>query len=52
MQASELISSSIISLHPDDDGSKALALMDDLRVTHLPVIRNKSYRINWFNSWT
>ena len=43
MQASELISSSIISLHPDDDGSKALALMDDLRVTHLPVIRNKSY---------
>ena len=43
MQASELISSSIISLHPDDDGSKALALMDDLRVSHLPVIRNKSY---------
>ncbi|MEC8853168.1 MAG: CBS domain-containing protein, partial [Bacteroidota bacterium] len=43
MQASELISSSIISLHPDDDGLKALSLMDDLRATHLPVVRNKFY---------
>ncbi len=43
MQASKLISSSIISLHPDDDGLKALSVMDDLRVSHLPVIRNKFY---------
>ena len=43
MQASELISSSIISLHPDDDGLKALSLMDDLRLNHLPVIRNQFY---------
>jgi predicted transcriptional regulator len=43
MQASKLISSSIISLHPDDDGKKALSLMDDLRVSHLPVVRNKFY---------
>ncbi len=43
MQASELISSSIISLHPDDDGLKALSLMDDLRISHLPVIRNQFY---------
>ena len=43
MQASELISSSIISLHPDDDGFKALSLMDDLRISHLPVIRNQFY---------
>ena len=43
MQASELISSSIISLHPDDDGLKALSLMDDLRISHLPVIRNQYY---------
>ena len=43
MQASELISSSIISLHPDDDGSKALSVMDELRASHLPVVRNKFY---------
>ena len=43
MQASELISSSIISLHPDDDGERALKLMDDLRVSHLPVVRNQFY---------
>ena len=43
MQASELISSSIVSLHPDDNGEKALSLMDDLRVSHLPVVRNKFY---------
>ena len=43
MQASKLISSSIISLHPDDDGLKALSVMDDLRVSHLPVIRNNFY---------
>ena len=43
MQASELISSSIISLHPDDDGLKALSLMDDLRISQLPVIRNQFY---------
>ena len=43
MQASELISSSVVSLHPDDNGEKALSLMDDLRVSHLPVVRNKFY---------
>jgi acetoin utilization protein AcuB len=43
VQASELISSSVVSLHPDDNGEKALALMDDLRVSHLPVVRNKFY---------
>ncbi len=43
MQASDLISSSILSLHPDDDGEKALSMMDDLRVSHLPVVRNKFY---------
>jgi predicted transcriptional regulator len=43
VQASELISSSIVILHPDDDGKKALSLMDDLRVSHLPVVRNKFY---------
>ena len=43
MQASELISSSVVSMHPDDNGEKALSLMDDLRVSHLPVVRNKFY---------
>ena len=43
VQASELISSSVVSLHPDDNGEKALSLMDDLRASHLPVVRNKFY---------
>ena len=43
MQASELISSSVISLHPDNNGEKALSIMDDLRISHLPVVRNKFY---------
>ena len=43
MQASELISSSISTLHPEDDGQQALLVMDELRVTHLPVIRNNFY---------
>ena len=43
MQANQLISSSINPLHPDDDGAQALSLMDDLRVSHLPVVRNSFY---------
>ena len=43
MQASQLISSSINPLHPDDDGKAALSLMDDLRVSHLPIVRNNFY---------
>jgi len=43
MQASNLISSSLITLHPDDDGTKALSLMDELRVNHLAVVRNTFY---------
>ena len=43
MQASELISLSLNSLHPDDDGEKALSLMEDLRVSHLAVVRNNFY---------
>jgi acetoin utilization protein AcuB len=43
MQASQLISSSINPLHPDDDGKAALSLMDNLRVSHLPVVRNNFY---------
>ena len=43
MQASQLISSSLVSLHPDDDGERALSLMDDLRVNHLAVVRNSFF---------
>jgi len=43
MQASKLISSSLVTLHPDDDGDKALSLMDELRVNHLAVVRNSFY---------
>ena len=43
MQASKLISSSLVTLHPDDDGERALSLMDELRVNHLAVVRNSFY---------
>ena len=43
MQASELISSSLTTLHPDDNGDRALSLMNELRVNHLAVVRNSFY---------
>ena len=43
MQASELISSSLISLHPDDDGEKALSLMEEMRVNHLAGLYSKLF---------
>ena len=57
MQASQLISSSLITLHPDDDGDRALSLMDELKVNHLAVVRNSFYLgiisekeiLNWDN---
>ena len=57
MQASDLISQSLISLHPDDDGLRAILLMEELRVNHLPVVRNGFYLgilsekeiLNWNN---
>ena len=57
MQASDLISQSLISLHPDNDGLLAISLMEELRVNHLPVVRNGFYLgilsekeiLNWDN---
>jgi len=43
MQAKTLISSSLTTLHPDDDGDRALSLMNDLRVNHLAIVRNSFY---------
>ena len=43
MQALDLISQSLISLHPDDDGNRAINLMEEFRVSHLPVVKGKFY---------
>tara|TARA_B100000902_G_C27320019_1_gene923765 strand:- start:2477 stop:3139 length:663 start_codon:yes stop_codon:yes gene_type:complete len=43
MKASNLISSSIISLHPEDDGNRGIELMEDMRVHHLPIVRDNFY---------
>jgi len=38
MTAKDLINETVISLRPTDIGSDALGLMDELRVSHLPVV--------------
>ena len=43
MQASELISNSILPLHPKNKGSEALQLMSQFRVDHLPISKNSIY---------
>ena len=43
MKAVKLISSSIIPLLPDDDGNRALELMNLYRVNHLAVVNNDFY---------
>ena len=43
MKAVKLISSSIIPLLPDDDGNRALELMNLYRVNHLAVVKNDFY---------
>ena len=43
MQAYKLISSSIESIHPDEDGNRALQMMDQYRVNHLAVVKNSFY---------
>ena len=43
MQANTLISSSIESIHPQEDGNTALQMMDQFRVHHLAVVKNKYF---------
>jgi CBS domain-containing protein len=43
MTAKELISGAVISLRPGDIGSDALSLMDELRVSHLPVVNDLEF---------
>jgi len=43
MTAKDLISGAVISLRPGDIGSDALSLMDELRVSHLPVVNDLDF---------
>lgn len=43
MQAHKLISSTIQSIHPDEDGNRALELMNLYRVNHLAIVKNDFY---------
>ena len=43
MIAKDLINETFIALRPSDRGSDALGLMDELRVSHLPVVDQMEY---------
>lgn len=43
MTAKDLISETVISLRPTDIGSDALGLMDELRVSHMPVVNGMEF---------
>lgn len=43
MQAYKLISSSIESILPSEDGNRALQMMDQYRINHLAVVKNDFY---------
>tara|TARA_B100000902_G_scaffold365033_1_gene385575 strand:- start:34457 stop:35119 length:663 start_codon:yes stop_codon:yes gene_type:complete len=43
MQADKLISSTIIPLHPQDSGERAIELMNQFRINHLPVVRDNFF---------
>ena len=43
MQAYKLISSTIESIHPDENGQRALEMMDQFRVNHLAIVKNNFF---------
>ena len=43
MQANTLISSSIKSIHPVEDGHRALQMMEQFRINHLAIVKNKYF---------
>jgi len=43
MQADALISSSISSIHPVEDGNRALEMMDQFRIHHLAIVKKNFY---------
>ena len=40
MQAKQLISSTIESIPPDEDGNRALEMMEQFRINHLAIVKN------------
>ena len=45
MQANKLISSTIESIHPEEDGNRALEMMDQFRIHHLAIVKNNYFII-------
>jgi CBS domain-containing protein len=43
MQANTLISSNIKSIHPLEDGKRALEMMEQFRINHLAIVKNNFY---------
>lgn len=43
MQANALISSSISSIHPVEDGNRALEMMDQFRIHHIAIVKKNFY---------
>ena len=43
MQANKLISSTIESIHPQENGARALEMMDQFRVHHLAIVKNNYF---------
>ena len=43
MQANKLISSTIESIHPEEDGNRALQMMDQFRINHLAIVKNNYF---------
>ena len=43
MQANKLISSTIESISPEEDGNRALEMMDQFRINHLAIVKNNYF---------
>jgi len=43
MQSKALISSSIESIHPQEDGNRALEMMEQFRINHLAIVKNNHF---------
>ena len=43
MQANKLISSTIESISPEEDGNRALEVMDQFRINHLAIVKNNYF---------
>ena len=43
MQADKLISTTIESINPDEDGNRALEMMEQFRVNHIAIVKNNFF---------